>query len=109
VISAFFFHWVARSRETGTVADRAAKRVAARERRAVRRPRDPVPGIDQDVGDDTVSADLRAAVGMTPSMPAELEPEPPSAAGVTPGEPAHPPVALPKTTATPTPTSAPES
>jgi predicted PurR-regulated permease PerM len=78
VISAFFFHWVARSRETGTVADRATQRVAAREGRSIRRPREPVAGVDQDVAD-------------------EGEPEPtPSAAGVTPGEPAHPPVAMPE-------------
>jgi hypothetical protein len=49
VISALFFHWVARSRETGAVADRAAKRVAAREGREVRRPREPIPGVDADV------------------------------------------------------------
>ncbi|HEX5827866.1 MAG TPA: AI-2E family transporter, partial [Candidatus Limnocylindrales bacterium] len=49
VISAFFFHWYGRSREGGTVTDRAAKRLAARERREVRRPREPVPGIDEDV------------------------------------------------------------
>ncbi len=49
VISALFFHWVARSRESGTVADRAAKRVAAREGREFRRPREPVPGVDADV------------------------------------------------------------
>jgi predicted PurR-regulated permease PerM len=107
VISAFFFHWVARSREAGTVADRATKRVAAREGRSVRRPREPVPGLDEDVADDTLTDDLRAAVGMSPSIVAE--PEPPSAAGVTPGEPAHPPVALPKTGPASTPSSAPES
>lgn len=54
VLSAFFFHWVARSRENGTVADRATKRLAAREGRAVRRPREPVPGVDEDV-DEVVS------------------------------------------------------
>ena len=51
VISALFFHWVARSRESGTVADRATRRVSAREGRAVRRPREPVPGEDEDVDD----------------------------------------------------------
>ncbi len=49
VISAFFFHWYGRSREGGTVADRAARRLAAREGRDVRRPREPVPGVDEDV------------------------------------------------------------
>ncbi len=51
VLSAFFFHWFERSREGGTVADRAARRLAAREGRAVRQPREPVPGIDADVED----------------------------------------------------------
>jgi len=106
VISAFFFHWVARSREAGTVADRATKRVAAREGRSIRRPREPVPGIDEDVRDDTLTDDLRAAVGMSPSA---VEPEPPSAAGATPGEPAHPPVALPKAAPSSAPTTAPTS
>ena len=46
VISALFFYWVARARESGTVADRATQRVAAREGREVRRPREPVPGVD---------------------------------------------------------------
>ena len=51
VLSAFFFHWFERSREGGTVADRAARRLAAREGHAVRQPREPVPGIDADVED----------------------------------------------------------
>jgi predicted PurR-regulated permease PerM len=49
VLSAFFFHWFGRSREGATVADRAAQRLAAREGREVRRPREPVPGVDADV------------------------------------------------------------
>jgi predicted PurR-regulated permease PerM len=49
VLSAFFFHWFGRSREGGTVADRAAQRLAAREGREVRKPREPVPGVDADV------------------------------------------------------------
>jgi predicted PurR-regulated permease PerM len=49
VLSAFFFHWFGRSREGGTVADRAARRVSRREGREVRRPIEPVPGIDEDV------------------------------------------------------------
>lgn len=48
VASAFFFHWFGR-REPATVADRAAQLLAAREGREVRRPREPVPGIDADV------------------------------------------------------------
>ncbi len=49
VLSAFFFHWFGRSREGGTVAERAAQRLAAREGRDVRKPREPVPGVDADV------------------------------------------------------------
>ncbi|HEY4753068.1 MAG TPA: AI-2E family transporter, partial [Candidatus Limnocylindrales bacterium] len=49
VLSAFFFHWFERSREGGTVADRATRRLEAREGRPVRRPQEPVPGLDEDV------------------------------------------------------------
>ena len=49
VLSAFFFHWYGRSREGGTVADRATRRLSAREGREVRRPREPIPGVDEDV------------------------------------------------------------
>jgi predicted PurR-regulated permease PerM len=49
VLSAFFFHWFGRSRENGTVADRATRRLSAREGRSVRRPREPVAGVDADV------------------------------------------------------------
>ena len=79
VISAFFFHWVARSRENGSVADRAAIRVARREGREVRRPREPVPGVDADVDEDQ-DGDRVAATGpeptSTPSSPTPAEPEP---------------------------------
>ncbi len=51
VLSVFFFHWFGRSRENGTVTDRATKRLAQREGRDVRRPREPVPGVDADVDD----------------------------------------------------------
>jgi predicted PurR-regulated permease PerM len=51
VVSAFFFHFYARSRESGTVTDRATLRVAAREGREIRRPREPVAGVDADVDD----------------------------------------------------------
>ena len=69
VLSAFFFYWFGRSREGGTVADRATQRVAAREGRQVRRPREPVPGIDADV--DEVSGARTAATGeaVEPSGP----------------------------------------
>ncbi|HKF86045.1 MAG TPA: AI-2E family transporter [Candidatus Limnocylindrales bacterium] len=56
VLSVFFFHWFGRSRENGTVTDRAAKRLAQREGRDVRRPREPVPGIDADVDEVVVPA-----------------------------------------------------
>jgi predicted PurR-regulated permease PerM len=49
VLSAFFFHWFERSREGGSVADRATRRLEAREGRPVRRPQEPVPGLDEDV------------------------------------------------------------
>ncbi len=66
VISALFFHWVARSRETGSVADRAAKRVAAREGREFRRPREPVPGVDADVEEVIPTKVLQAHPTATP-------------------------------------------
>jgi len=53
VLSAFFFHWFGRTRESGTVADRAAQRLAAREGRTIRRPREPVPGVDEDLAEVT--------------------------------------------------------
>ena len=71
VISALFFHWVARSRETGTVADRAAKRVAAREGREFRRPREPVPGVDADVEEVISAKVLQAHPTATPEEIAE--------------------------------------
>lgn len=70
VISALFFHWVARSREHGAVADRAAMRLAAREGREVRRPRDPVPGVDEDV-EDVITAKMAEAQPL--ATPAEIE------------------------------------
>ena len=71
VISALFFHWVARSRESGTVADRAAKRVAAREGREFRRPREPVPGVDADVDEVIAAKVLQAHPTATPEEIAE--------------------------------------
>ncbi len=49
VLSAFFFHWFERTHEGANVADRATKRVEAREGRPVRRPREPVGGVDEDL------------------------------------------------------------
>ena len=49
VISAFFFHYLALTRDTAPVAARAAKRVEEREGRPIRVPREPAPGIDTDV------------------------------------------------------------
>jgi predicted PurR-regulated permease PerM len=49
VVAAFFFHYLGRTRATGTVTDRAAARVEAREGRPVRVPREPAPGVDPDV------------------------------------------------------------
>ena len=73
VISAFFFHWVARSREGGTVADRATQRVARREGRAVRRPREPVPGVDADVDDAQLPAP-RTVEGTPAPMASQAQP-----------------------------------
>jgi hypothetical protein len=70
VLSALFFHWVARSREHGALADRAAKRLAAREGREVRRPRDPVPGVDEDVEDVIIG---KMAEGQPRATAAEIE------------------------------------
>ena len=49
VLSAFFFHFLAMTREPSPVAARAARRVEAREGRHVRVPQEPVPGLDPDV------------------------------------------------------------
>jgi predicted PurR-regulated permease PerM len=49
VLSAFFFYAFERTHDTGSVADRATKRVEAREGRPVRRPREPQPGEDDDL------------------------------------------------------------
>lgn len=49
VLSAFFFHFLAMTREPSPVAARAARRVEAREGRPVRVPQEPVPGLDPDV------------------------------------------------------------
>ena len=49
VVSAFFFHFLGRTRDPGGVTARAARRVEAREGRPVRIPREPIPGEDGEV------------------------------------------------------------
>jgi predicted PurR-regulated permease PerM len=49
VISAFFLEYVARVNESGPIAERAARRLEAREGRPVRVPREPIPEVDPDV------------------------------------------------------------
>jgi len=63
VASAFFFNYLARVRDPGPVAARAAARLEAREGHPVRVPREPAPGVDPDVGDTatTASAGPRSA------------------------------------------------
>ncbi len=51
VVSAFFFHYLGRTRPAGTVTTRAARRLAAREGHAVRVPREPAGGVDSDLDD----------------------------------------------------------
>lgn len=68
VLSAFFFYWFGRSREGGSVADRATQRVAAREGRQVRRPREPVPGVDADV-DEVAGAHPAASLAEATEQP----------------------------------------
>jgi predicted PurR-regulated permease PerM len=64
VLSAFFFHWYGRSRDSGTVADRAARRVEEREGRPVRRPREPVAGVDEDVVEPGVAGTSPGRAGL---------------------------------------------
>jgi predicted PurR-regulated permease PerM len=49
VLSAFFFYYLGQSRDSGPVAERAARRLEAREGRHVRVPREPDPEVDPDV------------------------------------------------------------
>ena len=58
VLSAIFFYWFERTHEGGSVADRATRRLEAREGRPVRRPREPQPGEDDDL--DEAVADAHA-------------------------------------------------
>lgn len=61
VLSAFFFNYLRRARDTGPVTQRAARRVEAREGRSVRVPREPAAGQDPDVDDATTGPPNRAA------------------------------------------------
>jgi predicted PurR-regulated permease PerM len=84
VLSAFFFHWFERSREGGSVADRATKRLEAREGRPVRRPKEPIPGVDEDLDDarpkrqahplEEAAAELAAAAVQEPVPPEAATP-----------------------------------
>lgn len=49
VLSAFFLHFLRLSVEPAPVAERAARRLEAREGRRVRLPREPAPGIDEEI------------------------------------------------------------
>lgn len=69
VLSAFFFHFYGRSRESGTVADRATRRLEAREGRSVRRPVEPVPGIDEDVAEDEAAGGGSTSGSTGPALP----------------------------------------
>jgi hypothetical protein len=62
VVSAFFFHYLRRSAESGSVASRAARRLEG----PVRVPREPSPGIDPDVETD---AHADATPGRRPPDP----------------------------------------
>jgi len=85
VLSVFFFHWFGRSRENGTVTDRATKRLAQREGRDVRRPREPVPGVDADVdevaGAPVASPSASAAVAASESASTPAPASAPAAEG----------------------------
>jgi predicted PurR-regulated permease PerM len=87
VISALFFHWVARSRENGSVADRATERVTRREGRTFRRPREPRPGEDEDV-DEVVADKTRqanpAATASEVEAAVDPRPVPPARTAATP-------------------------
>ncbi len=73
VLSAFFFYWFERSREGGSVADRATRRVERREGHPVRRPKEPVPGLDEDVDEVSEPRHAQPADAMRAGPPAEAE------------------------------------
>jgi predicted PurR-regulated permease PerM len=68
VLSAFFFHFLGRTHDTGPVAERAARRLALRERRPVRVPREPSGDSDPDVEptEPTPGADRHQAKPLRP-------------------------------------------
>jgi predicted PurR-regulated permease PerM len=75
VLSAFFFHYLGRSRDTRSIAARAATRLEAREGRTVRRPREPEPGVDPDV-DEAAPVAGEAPIAETPDAPVARRPNP---------------------------------
>jgi predicted PurR-regulated permease PerM len=82
ILSAFFFYYLGQSRDTGPVAARAARRLAEREGRRVRIPREPEPGADADVD---VAEPRASDAPATPPVPA------PAAASATEPRPVAPP------------------
>jgi predicted PurR-regulated permease PerM len=75
VLSAFFFHYLGRSRDTRSIAARAATRLEAREGRTVRRPREPEPVVDPDV-DEAAPVAGEAPIAETPDAPVARRPNP---------------------------------
>jgi predicted PurR-regulated permease PerM len=61
VIASFFFYYLGRNHDTGSVALRAARRVEEREGRPVRVPRLPQAGLDQEV-DSAAAPDARPSL-----------------------------------------------
>jgi predicted PurR-regulated permease PerM len=85
VFASFFFYYLGRNRETGSVALRAARRVEEREGRPIRVPRLPQPGQDQEV-ESTVASGAQAhpdrhrmARAKSPAGPEEAPPPAPEA------------------------------
>jgi predicted PurR-regulated permease PerM len=70
VLSAFFFYAFERTHENGSVADRATKRLEAREGRPVRRPREPHPGEDDDLDEVVGGRHAHPAYPAHPAPPA---------------------------------------
>ena len=81
ILSAFFFYYLGQTRDSGPVAARAARRLAEREGRRVRIPREPDPGADADVdvtdpGGPPVAPPAPATARSGPAAPATLGPLP---------------------------------
>ena len=70
VLSAFFFQLLERGAGDRSVAGRATKRVAEREGRPVRKPREPEPGSADDIEDPGTAAPTRADAGTPEPDPA---------------------------------------